>query len=120
MTEHSRPNTLRLSQQYAQDGPRFKPDPYEFDTWWEEYVNAPVKAANNLDGVETKVIPLTVNRLPEPTDDNEVDIWKVFAYLIMFVLGVVVVCYAFMAVLSVIFAAVVVAGLIGSVVKKIL
>lgn len=118
MTEHH--DTLKLAPQYAQDGPKFKADPYEFDTWWEQYVNAPVNAANNLDGVETKIIPLTTNRLPEPTQDQEVDIWKVFAYLIMFVLGAVVVLTGFMAVLSIIFAAVVVGGLIVSVVKMIL
>ena len=114
------PDTLKLAPQYAKDGPKFKADPYDFDNWWEQYVNAPVNAANNLDGVETKIIPLTANRLPEPTQDQEVDLWKVFAYLIMIVCGVVAVCVGFMAVLSVVFAAIVFFGLIIMVVKMIL
>lgn len=102
MGRHSQPDeydTLKMSQAYSQ-GPRFKPDNYEFDTWWEDYVTAPVEAANNLD-LPTKIIPLTSN-MPQPEQsDTEVDVWKVFAYLIMITLSVVVVLYVVAAALAV-------------------
>lgn len=94
---------------------------YDFNDWWEQYVTAPIEAANPRP--EPKTIPLTKNAPPttgrwEPpawletediyASDNEVNLWRVFAYIIMAGLCTVVALYAVAALLAVIFLAMVV------------
>ena len=115
------PNTQRqvlgISPQYADK----KAAPggehnYDFNDWWEQYVTEPIAAANPVP--EPKTIPLTANMPPvqdkydwgssTTLDDNEVNLWRVFAYIIMAGLCTVVALYAVAALLAVIFLAMVV------------
>lgn len=89
---------------------------YDFNDWWEQYVTEPIAAANPTP--EPKTIPLTANMPPvqdkydwgssDMFDDNEVNMWRVFAYIIMAGLCMVVALYAVAALLAVIFLAMVV------------
>lgn len=98
---------LPLAKSYSQGG--YSPNPNgNFETWWEDYVTAPIEAANDLDN--TKSIPLTKNMPVEDVDGGEVDVWKVFAYLIMFSIGAVVLFYVLAAALAILFLALVVGG----------
>lgn len=90
---------------------------YDFNDWWEQYVTEPIAAAGPVP--EPKTFPLTANMPPTKDDfydwgssttleDNDVDLWKVFAYIIMAGLCTVVALYAVAALLAVIFLAMVV------------
>lgn len=89
---------------------------YDFNDWWEQYVTEPIAAANPTP--EPKTIPLTANMPPmqdkydwgssDMFDDNDVNMWRVFAYIIMAGLCMVVALYAVAALLAVIFLAMVV------------
>lgn len=149
---------LKISPTYL-DGPKYAADPHEFETWWEDYVTAPIEAANP---VETKVIPLAnlteedlkpqwsdiadmrrttaaviadrpdgwwndYGKVPNPPttgiweppsylqseevygSSNDVDLWKIFSYIIMIVLAVTVVCLVAMVALSLVVSALAVA-----------
>lgn len=89
---------------------------YDFNDWWEQYVTEPIAAANPTP--EPKTIPLMANMPPvqdkydrgssDTFDDNDVNLWRVFAYIIMVGLCTVVALYAVAALLAVIFLAMVV------------
>lgn len=89
---------------------------YDFEDWWEQYVTEPIAAANPEAGVKT--VPLIKDVPPvqdkydwgssDMFDDNEVNMWRVFAYIIMAGLCMVVALYAMAALLAVIFLAMVV------------
>lgn len=89
---------------------------YDFNDWWEQYVTEPIAAANPVP--EPKTIPLTANMPPvqdkydwgssTTLDDNEVNLWRVFAYIIMAGLCTVLALYAVAALLAVTFLAMVV------------
>lgn len=104
---------------------------YDFEDWWEQYVTAPIKAANPAP--EPKTVPLTANMPPttgtwEPPSwavtedvygsDNEVNMWRVFAYIIMGGMCAVILFYALAAALAVAFLALVVGVAWMGVAKK--
>lgn len=114
-----------LSPLYA-SGPRYDTTPaHEFETWWEDYVTAPIEAANP----ETRSIPLAgrvdgwwndhgaipthnqdqLREMEAWANEAQVDLWKIFSYLIMIVLAVTVVCLMAMVALSLVVTALAVA-----------
>lgn len=108
-------HVLGLAHPYSQGGvtPGVKHN-HDFEDWWEQYVTAPIEAANPVR--EVKTIPLTKNmpRTEElvdwgsSDDPNEVNMWRVFAYIIMGGMCAVLLFYALAAALAVIFLAIVV------------